>query len=65
MRSTHRSRLRRGIEPIVLREGALGVHHARHLVERAVEGIPFSVNVFGAAEALLEHRRTYDAATLL
>ena len=54
-----------GIEPVVLREGALSTDRAQYLVEQAVEGTPFAINVFGAVEVLLDQRRTYEQTMLV
>ena len=45
-----------GVEPSSCAGGDLSTDHARHLVEQAVEGTPFAINVFGAVEVLLDRR---------
>ena len=50
---------------MVLREGALSTDRAQYLVEQAVEGTPFAINVFGAVEVLLDQRRTYEQTMLV
>jgi hypothetical protein len=54
-----------GVEPTILRRGDLSTDHARHLVEQAVEGTPFAINVFGAVEVLFDRRWTYSQAMMV
>jgi hypothetical protein len=53
------------VEPVILRRGDLSTDHARHLVEQAVEGTPFAINVFGEVEVLFDRRWTYGHAMLV
>ena len=54
-----------GVEPVVLRRGDLSTDHARYLVEQAVEGTPFAINVFGSVEVLFDRRWTYSQAMMV
>jgi hypothetical protein len=54
-----------GVEPVVLRRGDLSTDHARDLVEQAVEGTPFAINVFGSVDVLFDRRWTYNQAMMI